>query len=297
MNNSGKALTVFLIVIAILLISLTAISLFFLLQEIEVGKELRSNLEQTQIKEQTLTGSLEEAKKNIFILEEQKKDADEEIESPQGELDLVQGLREEIQKENSKLLDNLEIEKQTKVKIREDLNTQIVQAKERVTALEQEIKSAVDRNKELETQRQELKDKYQGVVKQLGDLGYAPSVDQPMEPEGEASLLSEEALPMIEENNPEEMNENVELGKIVVTPQQEGKGKIISVDKETDFVILDLGEKDGVNSGTVLSVFRGKAYLGDVKVSRVLPEMSAADFLPPLKSQSIRKDDQVVIKK
>jgi hypothetical protein len=62
-------------------------------------------------------------------------------------------------------------------------------------------------------------------------------------------------------------------------------------------VIVSLGEKDGIVKGALLSIFRGESYLGDVKVSRVLAEMSAADFVPPFKSQNVKKDDQVVIKK
>jgi len=74
-------------------------------------------------------------------------------------------------------------------------------------------------------------------------------------------------------------------------------GRILSVDADTEFVIINLGEKDGITRSMVLSVYRGKEYLGDVKVTRVQPEMSAADFIPPFSSRLARKNDQVVAKK
>ena len=51
MNNSGKTLTIFLVVIAVLLVSLTAIAVFFFLQEVELRKSAEYNLEQIRIAE------------------------------------------------------------------------------------------------------------------------------------------------------------------------------------------------------------------------------------------------------
>jgi len=292
MNSSGKTLTVFLIVIAVLLISLTAIAVFFFLKEVEVRKALEYNLEQMQVKEVSLKKALEEAKKEIFLYEEQKKETSEEIESLQGELDLVQGLREEIKKENRKLMDELETDRQTNQALKEDLEEELAKAKEKIEALLQENKTTVSRNKELDAQRNELKERYQLLLKQIKDLGEIPVVEQMKE-----SLMPEGGKELSEQGKmTQEAEENVELGKIVVKPKGQKQGKIISVDKETDFVIINLGEEDGLKKDAVLSIYRGENYIGDIKVSRVLPEMSAADFVPPLKNHQVREDDQVIIK-
>ena len=37
-------------------------------------------------------------------------------------------------------------------------------------------------------------------------------------------------------------------------------------------------------------------YLGDIKVTRLQPDMSAADFVPPFKHQLAQKNDTVIIK-
>ena len=63
-----------------------------------------------------------------------------------------------------------------------------------------------------------------------------------------------------------------------------------------EFIIFNLGDKDGVEIGQMMSVYRGKDYLGDVKVTRVQPEMAAADFIPPFSSRQVRRGDQVLQK-
>ena len=83
----------------------------------------------------------------------------------------------------------------------------------------------------------------------------------------------------------------------MVAAAEASQGRVLSVDKENDFLIFNLGEKDGVKPGFLMSIYRGEDYLGDVKVSRVQSEMSAADFVPPFSSQKVRKNDQVVAKK
>ena len=91
--------------------------------------------------------------------------------------------------------------------------------------------------------------------------------------------------------------DKVNLDRIVVTPESAREGHVLSVDADTEFLIFDLGVKSGVKQGDVMSIYRGKAYLGDVRVSRVQEEMSAADFIPPFSSRKVRKNDQVVPKR
>jgi len=46
----------------------------------------------------------------------------------------------------------------------------------------------------------------------------------------------------------------------------------------------------------MLSVNRGKKYLGDIKVLRVQKNMSVGDFIPPLTARKVKKNDTVVVK-
>jgi len=90
--------------------------------------------------------------------------------------------------------------------------------------------------------------------------------------------------------------DKVELDKIVVNPQNITKGYVLSVDTDVEFVVFNLGLKEGVKPDDLLSVFHGDQYLGDIKATRVQDEMSAADIIPPLSSRQIHKNDIVVLK-
>ncbi len=92
---------------------------------------------------------------------------------------------------------------------------------------------------------------------------------------------------------PDQTNDKMELDRIVVG--QKSKGKVLSIDKESEFIICNIGANQGVKIGDFLSVFKGDEYLGDVKVSRVQEEMSAADFVAPLSSRNVHKNDSVVL--
>ena len=96
--------------------------------------------------------------------------------------------------------------------------------------------------------------------------------------------------------------DQIHLEKIVVSPGSKtekslkDEGRVLTVDAENEFVIVNLGQKDGISEGVVLSILRGEQYLGDVQVTRVQPEMAAADFIPPLASQNVNKNDRVIKK-
>lgn len=278
MNKSGKTLTIFLFIISFLMIAITVISVFFFLKEVDLRKSAESNLEQLRQVESKLQGELKETKQQLFLYEEKQKEAEQKIESLMEDLELEQGLREEIKKENRELKDA--VEKETKA--REELNAQMSQsvaaAEEKAASLQKELDGAVERNQEVEQRRQELEAQYQKLKAKLESLGIS-----------EAQVLNPDSSSL-------DPSGGVSLDKIVVAPGVEMKGSIVNIDTEANFLIVKFGQKDGIKKGTLLSIYRGDEYLGDVRVSRVLPEMSAADFIPPLTSRLVNKDDRVSIK-
>lgn len=276
-SRSGKTLTILLVVIAILLVSLTTISLFFFMQEIKLREAAEDSLRQVEDVKSKLEAELKETKKQMFLLEEKAKESDEKVESLMEDLDFEQGLREEIKKENRTLKETAEKEKKAREDMKAQLDAQLGETEKKIASLQEQLDASVSRNKEIEDLRRQLETQNQKLKQQLENLGVAPIADMPAA-------------------TPAPGGENVDLQKIVVSPGEEKIGKIISVDKETHFVIVSLGEAHGIQKGTPLSIYRNNAYLGDVQVTRVLPEMSAADFVAPLTSGQVQKDDVVIIK-
>ncbi|HOW35895.1 MAG TPA: hypothetical protein PL155_05735 [Candidatus Omnitrophota bacterium] len=150
MNNQGKAITIFLIVISILLLSVTGITLFFLKTENDLRKSLEVQLAQAKASAAKLDGDLKESKKKVFLMEEKMKDADVKINGLMDELELQEGLREQGKVENAALKEALDSEKKTKEAIERDLTA----AQEKIGALEQKIKEEEARRAELEAKIQ-----------------------------------------------------------------------------------------------------------------------------------------------
>ena len=60
------------------------------------------------------------------------------------------------------------------------------------------------------------------------------------------------------------------------------EGKVMSVNEQSNFVIVDIGEKRGLRAGDTLGVYRGVDYIARLEVLQVRPDIAAAD----LKEQS-----------
>jgi len=121
-----------------------------------------------------------------------------------------------------------------------------------------------------------------------------------------AALEKEKAE--FEKKNKEPGSSGVQLGKIVVAHDAaEGPGKmkvsaahlegeILAVNNDYEFVVINLGLRDGVSSGDVFSVYQKNKYLGDVGAEKVDEAMSSANFLEGSLKNKIRQGDTVKTK-
>jgi chromosome segregation ATPase len=96
----------------------------------------------------------------------------------------------------------------------------------------------------------------------------------------------------------------VQLEKIVVKPKEtlsqeetvpSTEGKILVVNREFDFVVINLGQKDGIELGNIFLVYRNGESLGKVQIEKVYEGMSTAIFLPEARKEEIREGDSVRI--
>jgi hypothetical protein len=314
MNSSGKVLTIFIVIVAILLISLTAISLFFFQQETQRRKLAETTLEEFRSERSKLEEELKDVKKQNFLLQEKNKEADERVNDLSDELELEKGLREEMKAEAAAL--QKQIDEVNSLK--EDLAQAIQEKEELEKKLTEDIEASGQKIKELEAQLAAEQERSQ----KLGKL-YEENQEKMTALEEEASAAQEamEKASSLEENVEDtDQTFGVELGEIVVVPGEnvdggrgwvpdarydapaafsdalparKEDGRVLSVDVETEFVIISLGEIDGLKIGDVLSVYRNGNYVGDIRVTRLQPEMAAADLIPPFSIESIKKNDQV----
>ncbi len=86
----------------------------------------------------------------------------------------------------------------------------------------------------------------------------------------------------------------VQLERIVVSSAEAPslQGRIVSVHKEWNFVVVDLGWS-AVQIGETISIFRNDQLLAKAKVERVQEGISAATLLPEWESAEVRVNDMV----
>ena len=268
-HQSGKVLTVLFIIIAILLVSLTAISLFFFQKEIEKRKSLETQLEASRASEVRLETELGALKKEKFLLDEKNKELDEKVNDLTGEVELEQGISKQVKTELTSVKEQLDKEAQKNQKLQDQLKRLADLEQENITFRSQ-FEDAKSVREDLEQKTRTLEEKNQELINKIISL------------EESAGSLTESS---------------VNLDRIVVSSQSsQQEGRVLTVDTETHFAIVSLGTKDGLQSGSLLAVYREDKYLGDLQVTQPQEDMSAVDFLPPLSSRAVRKDDRVVVK-
>lgn len=106
------------------------------------------------------------------------------------------------------------------------------------------------------------------------------------------------------ERKMEELKEkSIDLDKIVVSPQaslrQEPvkellRGRVLVVNKEYNFVVVDLGQNDGVMKGLEFEIREGTELLAKAEIDKVYETMSSATVLSGGKINFIKKGNLVI---
>lgn len=71
-------------------------------------------------------------------------------------------------------------------------------------------------------------------------------------------------------------------------------GRIVTVNREHSFVVIDLGEDDGVDIGTVFNVYRGNLWIASIESIQTRQKISACDIKDVKENFSIEISDVVV---
>lgn len=217
----------------------------------------------------------------------------------------VEGLNQEIGQQKAKLQDY-----ENKIsEINNELGSER-EAKESALAevsIIRESSESIKRDKSsLETQLKAAQEELNNIHSQLAAIeGLKKELEQKLDQkpkDAEVKVSAKSAL-KAEEAKPEE----VQLEKIVVAPkpQEEApvvssavplEGKVLVVNREYDFIVINLGQKDGVNLGDLFDVLRKDKSLGQAKVEEVRDTMSVATPGTKDMIKQIKEDDKVARK-
>lgn len=260
MYNKAKALTVILIVLMIGTLTLAG-GLFYLLQDAQSrNASLQTELEEAKQRYSKSETQLKLASDKVSDLEKQLRGIENKIETLSRELEQETNEKQQAMAKIDSLAKELEEQK----RLRSEIEGELKQAKEDAIKTRDQLRALSSEKKDLEARFGELEKKEKGI--ELGKIVVGQETSQ------------KEAVGLTEPS-PAKMGQ---------------EGKVLVINKDYNFAVLNLGSKDGVNIGDVFSVYHNNKYVGDVQVEKVHDSMSAAGFQAEAVKNKISEGDRVL---
>ncbi|MFA5096068.1 MAG: hypothetical protein WC478_01875 [Candidatus Omnitrophota bacterium] len=259
----AKLPLIILAVIIVVCVAVIGYSFNQLQSEKARSQSLQGQVENLEKRELDLKAKLSDSKKQAADLEAELKDSRAQIETLSGELDTEKRSKQDTVIELDGIKAELEAQKARKT----DLEGQLSAAQAEIGKMQGQLKDAQAKKIDLEAKVKDLEAKIQKV--ELGTINVGAEGEQtPGEPEG---VAAQPAAPGLE-------------------------GKILVVNKEYNFAVINLGTKDNVSINDIFGVYSKGKHIGDIKVEKVHEAMSAANFVAPAIKDKIAEGDKVVLK-
>lgn len=274
MTQRANVAVIILIVLIIISLSLAGGMFYLFNAERQKSMSLQQELEKTLAGKKSVESKLKDTQTRVDILEKGVKDAEKQIESLNKDLKQEIAAKKEAQGQADILKSDLEKQKA----LYADLNRKLTDAKTESQRMQAQVTELNTKKGDLESKVKELQSKSQELEEALGHVQLGNIVVTP------------EAVPSASSAAPA-------AAKQTVSPPAGGReGKTLVVNREYNFVVINLGSKDGVAVGDVFSVYHGNKYAGDVKVEQIHDAMSAAGFLSGDIKGKVTEGDKVVQK-
>jgi len=264
MTQKASAPVFVLIVLLIISLSLTGGGFYLFQKERLKAMDLATKLEEVTEKERITEAKLEESKKVVGDLQVKLQESRDLLERTNAELQQEKATTQEALSK----VDQLKSDIQQSDNVKAELEKKLAQAEANAKKAEVKLKDLQGEKDQLETRLKQMSSKPQGV--ELGNIVVSP----------ESGVSSSAAAP------------------VEVKPAASGllEGKVLVINKDYNFLVLNLGAKDGIKIGDIFSVYQANKYIGDVKVEKVHESMAAAGFLAEDIKSKIAEGDRVVQK-
>ena len=279
----AKARVPIAVLIILILVSLFLTgSIYYLLQK-ERLKNLTLNDELTGIKTgQRITETkLAESQKTVSNLELKLQETQTQIDSLTVNLEQEKIAKQEASSQTEQLKTDLERQKS----LRSDLENRLIQT-------QAEAKKTQALLSDLQSKKAELETKIKDLEARLQQQAQVQQEAQGQGVELGTIVVSPDATAPAQKTTAEEASEIEQKASSATSPE----GKILVVNKDYNFAVINLGSKDGIEIGDTFSVYHNNKYLGDLKVGKVHDSMAAADFVSLEMKDKINEGDKVVQK-
>jgi len=264
MGQDGKAVMVILVMLLILTFAGAGAGFYFYQEEKLRIIALNEELESLKVEKRIAESQLAKSKENIEQLEAQLGLANAQVEDLNNKFEEIKGEKDLFYSDVENLQSQLKKQKEIEV----DWATRYRQAQAEINRLQ----AALERTTE-DLQAQVSKLKTKGKV-ELGKIV--------VEQESVTKDTLEESLPV-----------QKEAGTKALTLLA---GKVLVVNDDYDFAVINLGAQDGVDVNDVFSVYHDDTYVGDIKVDKTQEIMSACVFESREIEEKISEGDKVIRK-
>ena len=259
-RRTGRMLVPLMGVLAVLAMGVAGFAIVLQMQEREKRQTMERELTLARAENDDLKGRLDEAQQAQSTMEQQL---------GQAKGDLLQS-RDELAKA-LKAQDTL----QHSIEDREKEIARLTRSLEQAQADSEQAQA------KLQTERDAIKHQLAELERAKGDL------------ESKLTELSS-GQPTVELDRVLVTNEpSTSILPVTATRQVASTGQIVVVNREYDFIVMNLGRNHGLSIGQEFQIVRGGDVLGHVKVEKVYDELSAAAILPDSKKDAIREGDTV----
>lgn len=240
---------------------------------------LRRDLRSAQISNEQVQREKSSLEFDIKSLKAEQEDLKRQMEYNQK---LMDSIAQELVREKN---DKMEIEKSSKASRSENeaLLRQLKGVNERKISLENKMQQLQDEKSSLEGKFGGMETMLRDKISQIGSLNEQLSAAT-LSGKGEAG---------------QQKNHSVELPPIVIKPQLAASGpgkeafsvatigRVLAVNRDSNFVVVDLGEDAGLKAGDVLQVYKNDKPVATVEVIQVRKNISACDIKKEMSTVSI----------
>lgn len=286
MYRKGTIILPVLIVLIVISSAFTAVSFYLYQKEHAQNIQLQDQITELNNRQRITEEKLGESKKQASELELKLQEANAKADSLAKEI--LQ--RKSELEETSNKLDQFKADLEQQKSLRQDLEN-------RLQAAQEEGKQAKEQIKIIQKQKAELEDKIKKIESGSAagvELGKVVVAGEPVvidnTAKGKAKAANEQikAAALKAEKTDKKAQAPTAAPGIL-------EGKVMIVNKEFNFAVINLGSKDKIELGQEFKVTRDGKYIGDLKVEKVHESMSAAGFIPELKDL-IKENDKVTQK-
>lgn len=247
----------------------------------------------------------------FLALEKEKRNSEtlsQEVMRLSKEKEAVEVKLEGLNKNLSEIKKNLQASTDRITQLNAELETEKkskLESLDELTKLKANLEIAVGMKTDLENKLKKSEDAFTNVQKELASLKLAKdSLEEKLsELESKGSSVQ---LDKIVVSNTQKQEEPKTQNKDQETPKKTEpapalttalEGKILVVNKEYDFVVINLGRKDNINVGDAFDVLRKNKKLGQIKVEEVRDTMSVAVPVSKALMKQVKEEDKVVVSK